>query len=55
MTDDYRPFRPRIGDRVSRQHRIAILDELIGHCLDAGGRLDRMCDVAQRLEHEAAR
>jgi peptidoglycan/xylan/chitin deacetylase (PgdA/CDA1 family) len=124
MTDDYRPFRPRIGDRVSRGkplergrearfwelpicfelddwvhfqfnfdpyrkggappsqvleiwraefdfmdanvdcgvltycmhpqvigrgHRIAMLDELIGHCLDAGARFERMGDVAQRL------
>jgi len=125
MTDDYRPFRPRIGDRVSREsplergrdagfwelpmcfelddwvhfqfnfdpyrkggappshvleiwraefdwmdehvdggvlticmhpqvigrgHRIGMLDELIGHCLDAGARFERMGDVAQRLE-----
>jgi peptidoglycan/xylan/chitin deacetylase (PgdA/CDA1 family) len=124
MTDDYRPFRPRIGDRVTRDsplergrdarfwelpmcfelddwvhfqfnfdpyrkggappshvlelwraefdfmdanvdggvltyclhpqvigrgHRIAMLDELIGHCLDAGARFERMGDVAERL------
>jgi peptidoglycan/xylan/chitin deacetylase (PgdA/CDA1 family) len=129
MTDDYRPFRPRIGDRVSRGtplergrearfwelpmcfelddwvhfqfnfdpyrkggappsqvleiwrgeldwmdehvdggvltfclhpqvigrgHRIAMLDELIGHCLDAGARFERMGDVAQRLDGQAA-
>ena len=124
MTDDYRPFRPRIGDKVSREsslvrgrearfwelpmcfelddwvhfqfnfdpyrkggatpsqvleiwraefdfmhanvdggvltycmhpqvigrgHRIAMLDELIGHCRDAGARFERMADVAERL------
>jgi peptidoglycan/xylan/chitin deacetylase (PgdA/CDA1 family) len=124
MTDDYRPFRPRIGDRVSREsplergrearfwelplcfelddwvhfqfnfdpyrkggsppsdvleiwraefdfmeanvdggvlticmhpqvigrgHRIAMLDELIRHCGNAGARFDRMGDVAARL------
>ena len=124
MTDDYRPFHPRIGDRVSRDepllpgresrlwelpmcfelddsvhfqfnfgpyrkggappsqvleiwraefvfmdehvdggvlticmhpqvigrgHRIAMLDELIGHCRDTGARFERMADVAQRL------
>lgn len=124
MTDDYRPLRPRIGDRVSREsplergrearfwelpmcfelddwvhfqfnfdpyrkggappshvleiwcaeldfmdanvdggvltycmhpqvigrgHRIAMLDALIGHCLDAGARFERMGDVASRL------
>jgi peptidoglycan/xylan/chitin deacetylase (PgdA/CDA1 family) len=128
MTDDYRPFRPRIGDRVSREsplergrearfwelpmsfelddwvhfqfnfdpyrkggappsqvleiwraefdwmdehveggvltvcmhpqvigrgHRIAMLDELVGHCLGAGARFERMGDVAQRLDDEA--
>jgi peptidoglycan-N-acetylglucosamine deacetylase len=125
MTDDYRPFRPRIGDRVSREsplergrearfwelpmcfelddwvhfqfnfdpyrkggappsqvleiwraefdfmeqhvdggvlticmhpqvigrgHRIAMLDELVGHCLEAGARFERMGDVAGRLD-----
>ena len=125
MTDDYRPFRPRIGDRVSREsplergrealfwelpmcfelddwvhfqfnfdpyrkggaapshvleiwriefdwmdanldggvltfcmhpqvigrgHRIAMLDELIGHCRDAGASFQRMGDVAQQLD-----
>ena len=124
MTDDYRPFHPRIGDRVSREeplergresrlwelpmsfelddwvhfqfnfdpyrkggatpsavleiwseefdwmdehvhagvltvcmhpqvigrgHRIAMLDELIGHCRDAGARFERMADVARGL------
>jgi peptidoglycan/xylan/chitin deacetylase (PgdA/CDA1 family) len=128
MTDDYRPFRPRIGDRVSREsplergreagfwelpmcfelddwvhfqfnfdpyrkggapasqvleiwradfdfmdthvqrgvltycmhpqvigrgHRIAMLDELIGHCLAAGARFTRMGDVAGRLDAAA--
>ncbi len=125
MTDDYRPFRPRIGDRVSREsplergrearfwelpmcfelddwvhfqfnfdpyrkggappshvleiwraefdfmdanvdggvlticmhpqvigrgHRIAMLDELIGHCVEAGARFERMGDLARRLD-----
>ena len=124
MTDDYRPFHPRIGDRVSREtplergrestvwelplcfelddwphfqfnfdpyrkggappssvleiwrgefdwmnehvdggvltvcmhpqvigrgHRIAMLDEFIRHCLEAGARFERMGDVAQSL------
>jgi peptidoglycan/xylan/chitin deacetylase (PgdA/CDA1 family) len=124
MTDDYRPFRPRIGDRVARgeplvrgreaafwelplsfelddwvhfqfnfdpyrkggatpgdvleiwraeldwmhEHvdggvltvtmhpqvigrgsRIAMLETFVRHCLDAGVRFERMCDVARRL------
>jgi peptidoglycan/xylan/chitin deacetylase (PgdA/CDA1 family) len=34
---------------IGRGHRIAMLDELIGHCRDAGARFDRMADVAARL------
>jgi peptidoglycan/xylan/chitin deacetylase (PgdA/CDA1 family) len=130
MTDDYTPFRPRIGDRVSRDsplergrearfwelpmcfelddwvhfqfnfdpyrkggappsdvleiwraefdwmhehvdggvlticmhpqvigrgHRVAMLDELIAHCLDEGARFEPMGDVARRLDDEHAR
>lgn len=129
MTDDYTPFRPRIGDRVSREaplergrearfwelpmcfelddwvhfqfnfdpyrkggappsqvleiwqaefdwmdehvdggvlticmhpqvigrgHRIAMLDELIGHCVDEGARFEPLRDVARRLDDEHA-
>jgi peptidoglycan-N-acetylglucosamine deacetylase len=124
MTDDFRPFHPRVGDRVSRQeplergresrlwelplcfelddwphfqfnfepyrkggavpssvleiwrgefdwmeehvdggvltvcmhpqvigrgHRMAMLEELVRHCLDAGARFERMGDVARAL------
>src|SRR5581483_5001283 len=34
---------------IGRGHRIAMLDELIGHCLAAGARFERMGDVAARL------
>jgi peptidoglycan-N-acetylglucosamine deacetylase len=34
---------------IGRGHRIAMLDELIGHCRDAGARFERMADVAERL------
>jgi len=34
---------------IGRGHRIAMLDELIGHCRDTGARFERMADVAQRL------
>jgi hypothetical protein len=34
---------------IGRGHRIAMLDELIGHCRAAGARFERMADVAQRL------
>jgi len=34
---------------IGRGHRIAMLDELIGHCRDAGARFERMADVAARL------
>jgi hypothetical protein len=34
---------------IGRGHRVAMLDELIGHCLDAGARFERMGDVARRL------
>jgi hypothetical protein len=27
-----------------------MLDQLIGHCLDAGARFERMGDVARRLD-----
>jgi peptidoglycan/xylan/chitin deacetylase (PgdA/CDA1 family) len=124
MTDDYRPFRPRVGDRVSRQeplqrgrqarvwefpmafelddwphfqasfspyrrglsppsavleiwqgefdwmhgregggvltvclhpqvigrgHRVAMLEQFVGHCRDAGATFERLGDVARRL------
>ena len=124
MADDYRPFRPRIGDRVSRQEplergrdaglwefpmafelddwphfqanfspyrsglsapgkvleiwqgefdwmheregggvltvcmhpqvigrgsRVAMLEQFVGHCRDAGGRFERLGDVARSL------
>ena len=32
---------------IGRGHRIAMLDELIGHCRDAGARFERMADVAR--------
>ena len=35
---------------IGRGHRIAMLDELIGHCRDAGARFERMADVARRLQ-----
>jgi hypothetical protein len=35
---------------IGRGHRIAMLDRLIGHCLDAGARFERMGDVARRLD-----
>jgi peptidoglycan-N-acetylglucosamine deacetylase len=38
---------------IGRGHRIAMLDELIGHCLDAGARFERMGSVAQGLEESA--
>ena len=34
---------------IGRGHRIAMLDELIVHCRDAGARFERMADVAERL------
>ena len=34
---------------IGRGHRIAMLDELIGHCADAGATFARMGDVARRL------
>ena len=34
---------------IGRGHRIAMLDELIGHCRDAGARFERMADVARGL------
>jgi peptidoglycan-N-acetylglucosamine deacetylase len=129
MTDDYRPFHPRIGDRVSRGeplvrgresrvwelplsfelddwphfqfnfepyrkggappsavreiwqgefdwmdgnvdggiltvcmhpqvigrgHRMAMLEDFVGHCLEAGAAFERMGDVARRLDGEDA-
>ena len=32
---------------IGRGHRIAMLDELIVHCRDAGARFERMADVAR--------
>jgi peptidoglycan/xylan/chitin deacetylase (PgdA/CDA1 family) len=34
---------------IGRGHRIAMLDELIGHCAGAGARFERMGDVARAL------
>ena len=34
---------------IGRGHRIAMLDQLIGYCRDAGARFERMADVARRL------
>jgi peptidoglycan/xylan/chitin deacetylase (PgdA/CDA1 family) len=34
---------------IGRGHRIAMLDQLIGHCRGAGARFERMADVARRL------
>jgi peptidoglycan-N-acetylglucosamine deacetylase len=37
---------------IGRGHRMAMLEQFVRHCGEAGARFERMADVAERLEHK---